>query len=151
MSLNTFNQIALMSCLMLNKPPEQQLHAYVVHLCPHGSCVFPEWQRQQCSYWNNKSFNGMKRMTTMAPCNNLITSQRSFCGKRKRWSSIFRHYQWTKTITPNLILVIGSNVTGYTYCPGELFFLPSVIQIIQFRLGHINMVTWLNIRTSDNT
>lgn len=65
--LNTFNQIVLMFCLMLNKPPEWRLCAHRVHLCPCESCVFADWQRQLCSHENNKSFNGMRSMTTMAP------------------------------------------------------------------------------------
>lgn len=111
-SLNIFNHIALMVCILLNKTPGQQLHARIVNLCPHES---------RCIFQTDKD-NSVPTQTTFSvvwrewqqwhQCNNLIRSQRIFCGKQKCWDIIV-HYR-TLTITTNLITVNNSNCTGYT-------------------------------------
>lgn len=108
--LKTVNQIIWchVSCLINHQNNNCMLS---VDLCPHGTCVFPDK--------DNSVPTGKTSLSLVwgawqqwHHCNNLITSQRSFCGKQKHRNRVVQLLR-IQTITPNLILVAGPDLTRY--------------------------------------
>lgn len=134
LGLSSSNQVILMSCRILNEPPEQWL------VCSRTSfvslwklSVFLTDKDDSVPTGTRSSLAVQRTWQQWRHRNNLIPSPKEVLWETEK----LRHHQTAKIITPNLILVAAADFTHYIYASGNIFSMP---QLFCFRL---ELLDWI--------